>query len=237
MRRFTNRVYKAGCKTRQQFPAIGHPTRALQSSLQCSTADNTQSTHFHTLPEQCAEPQHAQHATDVRPEPPPLCDGTSPFHSNTHSNTMAHSFQLEFQSRVRSGRSRRCVINKRKRALHNSKRNVQMHGTDRRFHTRTVSQSRSPSYPRPFFTGQCLDSPKQTRRSSSSIFTNKAVARNPSRGQPAPKPVDVCGPSDPRTHVLMSRRRAWRSCRLLFPCCVLPCGRSSLDSVQRSRCL
>ena len=36
----------------------------------------------------------------VRPEPPPLCDGTSPLHSNTHSNTIAHSFQLVFQLRV-----------------------------------------------------------------------------------------------------------------------------------------
>ena len=136
-------MYKAGCKTTQKFPAIGHPTRVLQSSLQCSTTDSTQSTHFHTLPEQCAEPQHAQHAADVRPEPPPLCDGTSPLHSNTHSNTIVHSFQLVFQSRVRSGRSCRCVINKSQMAPHDSKRNVRMHSTDRRFHTRTATQSRS----------------------------------------------------------------------------------------------
>ena len=79
----------------------------------------------------------------VRPEPPPLCDGTSPLHSNTHSNTTIHLFQLVFQSRFRSGRSRRCGINKRKKALRNSKRHVRMHGTDRRCNTRTVKQSRS----------------------------------------------------------------------------------------------
>ena len=171
-------IYKQGVQgwvqSRQKFPAIGYPTRALQSSLQCSTTDSTQSTHFHTLPEQCAEPLHAQHSAVVRPEPPPLCDGTSPLHSNTHSNTMAHSFQLVFRSRIRSGRSRRCVINRRKRTLRNSKRNVRMHGTDRRFPTQTETQFRSPSYASPFFTGQGLVSPRLARRSSKSKVTNKS---------------------------------------------------------------
>ena len=55
------------------------------------------------------------HTAIVRPEPPPLCDGTSPLHSKQHSNTIVHVFQLVFHSRVRSGKSRRCVINKRKK--------------------------------------------------------------------------------------------------------------------------
>ena len=122
------------------------PNTALQSSLrQSSNHCKTPNHAVHTLLEQCAEPRHTPHSAIVRPEPPPLCDGTSPLHSNTHSNTMVHSFQLVFQSRVRSGRSRRCVINKRKRALRNSNHDVQMHGTDRRCNTRTKTRSRSPT--------------------------------------------------------------------------------------------
>ena len=110
-----------GTLSSQKFPAIGHPTRALQSSLQCSAIDSTPSTQFQNNVQHHATPQHS---ADVRPEPPPLCDGTSPCHSTQYSNTMAHSFQLVFQSRVRSGRARRCVINKRQMALCNSNCNV-----------------------------------------------------------------------------------------------------------------
>ena len=112
--------------------ATQHVHCKVPCNVQSLTARNPHtSTHFQNNAQ-----NHSTHNTSavVRPEPPPLCDGTSPLHSNTHSNTKVHSFQLVFQSRVRSGRSRRCVINKRKRVLRDSNRNVQMHGTDRRFH-------------------------------------------------------------------------------------------------------
>ena len=148
-----------------------------------------------------------QHSADVRPEPPPLCDGTSPLHSKQHSNTIAHSFQLVFQSRVRSGRSRRCVINKRKRALRNSNRHVRMHGTDQRFNTRTEAQSRSPSYSQSVLHWSGSRSLHNKRVALPVQMLTNAQSHNSSADNLAPKPVDVCGPSDLRTHVLSSRRR------------------------------
>ena len=121
---------------------IGHPTHALQSSLQCSTTDSTPSTQFQNNVQHHATPQHS---ANVRPEPPPLCDGTSPLHSTQHSNTMGHSFQLVFHSRVRSGKSRRCVINTRKRGT--ARFQLQRANARHRptFHTQTGTQSCSPS--------------------------------------------------------------------------------------------
>ena len=104
-----------------------------------------------------------------------------------------------------------------------SMRNQQAQKSTAHFQTQRANARHRPTFPHthelthnpvhrritsPFFPGQMLASPRQARRSFRSNVTNKAVARNPSHGQPAPKPVDVCGPSDPRTHVVMSRRRA-----------------------------
>ena len=191
-----------GTLNSQEFPAIGHPTRALSSSLQCSTTDNTPSTQFQNTVQHHATPQHS---IAVRPEPPPLCDGTSLLHSNTHSNTWTLSFQLVFQSRVRSGRSRRCVINKRKRALRVSNDNVRMHGTDRRFHTRTETQSLSPTSR---FRSSLVRSrfPPATNVAAQLVLncTNTCSHNSSVAGQLAPKPVDVFGPTAPRVRLRFS---------------------------------
>ena len=169
----------------------------------------------------------------VRPEPSPLCTGTSPLHSKQHSNTKAHSFQLVFQSHVHSNSSRRCVNSKRRIALIRSNCNVP--SAQHRLHTHT-NWSTIPrttfTTSRPF-TGQSLFLRDKRRRSTSAKLHQRAVANSSDAGQLAPKPVDVFGPSAPRVRLAACffrcpsrRRRGFAVCARLL--------RTPLRLVRRS---
>ena len=182
-------------------PCNMQPNTALQ--IPCTKVPIIARSLDHTVPEQSAAPRHTQHA-EYRPEPPSLYDGTSPLHS-TQQHTQ--SFQLVFQFHVHSHSSRRCVNSKCKIALIRLNRNVQSVQHRLLTHTNWSIIPLTMFYTMRPFTGQVPRLPHVKRVALPARFSPTTQSHSFAADNLASKPVDVCVPSDLRTHVFLSCRR------------------------------